>query len=90
MSEENDFSCINDLPCEEYIIYFIYLFILLLFFFQISYRVLFLSFFIYLLFFFSLSFIFKPIVCVYGEEREGRGRRRGESGGDMKKRCQMI
>ena len=72
-------------------ILFIYLFYYYFFFFQISYRVLFLSFFIYLLlFFFSLSFIFKPIVCVYGEEREGRGRRRGESGGDMKKRCQMI
>ena len=27
----------------------------------------------------SFIFIFKPIVCVYGEEREGRGRRRGES-----------
>ena len=79
MSEENDFSCINDLPCEEYIIYFIYLFILLLFFFQISYRVLFLSFFIYLLllFFFFPYLLYLSPLCVCMERNE-RGGEEGE------------
>ena len=79
MSEENDFSCINDLPCEEYIIYFIYLFILLLlFFFQISYRVLFLSFFylfIIIIFFPYLLYLSPLCVCM---ERNERGGEEGE------------